>query len=285
MPEHRFDAAEPAHAPRPPQDGPARGHARPGSTRKAAGFIIALVLVMLGGGALAAVLMKGGGGPVTPQELSARSEAPPTGAASQPLPASNRALMGLQPLTAAAAPGFTLTDQHGHAVSLDSLDRTHAVVLAFMDDRCTDICPIVGQEIADAYHDLGRRAAGVEFVAVNVNAAHNATYWLRSFIAEKAPALASVPTFHYLTGPPGTLRKVWASYHITVKVDPATGKVYHSEGMYFIAPGGAKRYQATPFANLRKSGTGWLPPATITQWGRGIAQYAKAAGRPASGQP
>lgn len=45
------------------------------------------------------------------------------------------------------------------------------------------------------------------------------------------------------------------------------------------APGGAERYEATPYANMRPNGAGWLPAITISQWGRGIAQFAEAAAR------
>lgn len=268
-----------SHPGEPATDSRRPGHQRPGSSRRAVFLMTGLLALMIGAGMIAgAVMRSGSGGGVTPQQLAQHTEAPPTGQANKPVPATNAELMGLQKLSAARAPGFTLTGQNGHSVSLGKLDRHHVVVLSFMDDRCTDICPIVSQELADAYHDLGSRAASVEFVAVNLNAAHNATHWLRSFIATHSPELASMPNFHYVTGSPSALRAVWASYHITVKVDPGTGKVYHSEGMYFIAPGGTTRYEATPFANLQKNGTGTLPAPTITQWGQGIAQYAKAAG-------
>ena len=55
-------------------------------------------------------------------------------------------LMQLSPVPGARAPGFTLTDQNGHTMSLASL-RGKVVVLEFMDPHCTDICPIVSQEI------------------------------------------------------------------------------------------------------------------------------------------
>ena len=267
---HPSHPGQPAAAPQGP------GHQRPGSSRRAVIVMTGLLLLMIGGGMIAGAVMRAGsGGGVTPQKLAQQTEAPPSGQADKPVAATNAELMGLEKLSAAHAPGFTLTDQNGHRISLSQLDRNHAVVLSFMDDRCTDICPLVAQEIADAYRNLGPRAADVEFVAVNVNAAHNGGHWLRSFIATHGPELASVPTFHYVTGTPAALRTVWSDYHITVKVDPNTGNVYHSEGMYFIAPGGTSRYEATPFANLRKDGTGWLPTATITQWGQGIAQYAE----------
>ena len=75
--------------------------------------------------------------------------------------------MQLSPVPAARAPGFTLTDQNGHVLSLASL-AGHAVVLEFMDPHCVEICPIVSQEFIDAYRDLGRQASRAVFLAVNV---------------------------------------------------------------------------------------------------------------------
>ena len=193
--------------------------------------------------------------------------------------ASNAELMGLVTLRRRVAPGFTLTDQHGRTVSLSQLDRHHVVVLGFMDDKCRDICPIVAQELVDAYHDLGARARSVDFVDVNVNAAHPAPATLRAFMDESGHGVATLPDFYYVTGSASALEQVWKDYGIKVVVNPKTGTVVHSDLMYFLAPGGAESYKATPFANMRKNGTGWLPAPMISQWGRGIAQYAAAAAK------
>lgn len=246
---------------------------RPGSSRRSVGLMVALVVVMVAAGSAAGVLIPSGSSATASQLAKASSSVTIPGQDNKPLAATNAQLMGLKKLEPHQAPGFTLVDQHGTKVSLAGLARNHEVVLAFMDDRCTDICPIVGHELADAYHDLGATAKHVVFVSVNVNAAHHQVHWLDNFIHVKAPELATLPDFHYVTGSPSALQKVWRDYHLTVKVQ--AGKVYHSEALYFIGPGGAMRYQATPFANQRSNGTGWLPTPTITQWGHGIAQYAR----------
>jgi cytochrome oxidase Cu insertion factor (SCO1/SenC/PrrC family) len=77
-------------------------------------------------------------------------------------------LMGLSPVPASPAPGFTLMDQNGRALPLSRF-RGKVVVLESMDPHCTDICPLVSQQFIDAYHDLGRSARHVVFAAVNVN--------------------------------------------------------------------------------------------------------------------
>src|SRR5262249_2795706 len=64
-----------------------------------------------------------------------------------------------------AAPGFTLTDQHGNQVSLASL-RGKVVLLTFLDPVCTTDCPLIAQEFRAADAMLGTSAARVVMVAV-----------------------------------------------------------------------------------------------------------------------
>src|SRR5262249_42627481 len=80
-------------------------------------------------------------------------------------------LMQLSPVPHVTAPGFTLTGQSGHPVSLASF-RGRTVVLTFMDSHCTDICPFVSREFIDASKDLGPAGSRVVFIAVNVNPYH-----------------------------------------------------------------------------------------------------------------
>jgi hypothetical protein len=89
------------------------------------------------------------------------------------IPDSQVNLMGLSPVPARPAPGFTLTDQDGRVLPLSAF-RGKVVVLEFMDPHCTDICPIVSAEFTGAYHDLGKLAGKVVFAAVNVNQYHTA---------------------------------------------------------------------------------------------------------------
>jgi hypothetical protein len=63
--------------------------------------------------------------------------------------------MGLAPVPARPAPGFTLADQDGRTMPLSGW-RGKVVVLEFMDPHCTDICPLVSQEFVQ--RPPGRRA-------------------------------------------------------------------------------------------------------------------------------
>jgi cytochrome oxidase Cu insertion factor (SCO1/SenC/PrrC family) len=181
-------------------------------------------------------------------------------------------LMGLSPVPARPAPGFTLTDQDGRTLSLASL-RGKAVVLEFMDPHCTDICPIVSQEYVDAYRDLGPLAGKVVFAAVNVNQYHSAVSDMMAYSREQR--LNTIPGWHFLTGPVPDLRKVWDGYEIAVQAPSPDADIVHTSAVYFIDPAGRERFIAAPMADHTSSGASYLPAGQIAAWGQGIAQVAR----------
>jgi len=181
-------------------------------------------------------------------------------------------LMGLAPVPARPAPGFTLTDQDGRTVPLSGL-RGQVVVLEFMDPHCTDICPLVSQEFVDAYHDLGRSAPNVVFAAVNVNQYFNKVPDVRAY--SRAHQLITIPDWHFLTGSTAALQAVWRAYHVEVEAPNPDADIVHTSAVYFIGPGGTERYVAIPMADHTSSGTAYLPASQIAAWGRGIALVAK----------
>jgi cytochrome oxidase Cu insertion factor (SCO1/SenC/PrrC family) len=181
-------------------------------------------------------------------------------------------LMELSPVPTRPAPGFTLTDQDGHALPLSAF-RGKVVVLEFMDPHCTDICPIVSAEFTDAYRDLGRQAGQVVFAAVNVNQYHHAVADVAAY--SRAHQLTSIPSWHFLTGPVPRLRAVWNDYNIAVQAPGPDADIVHSSVVYFIDPAGRERYLASPQADHTASGASYLPADQIAAWGRGIAQVAR----------
>ncbi len=187
------------------------------------------------------------------------------------VPDSQVNLMGLSPVPARPAPGFTLTDQDGRVLALSAF-RGKVVVLEFMDPHCTDICPIVSDEFIDAYHDLGKLAGRVVFAAVNVNQYHAAVADVAAFSREHQ--LSSIPDWHFFTGPVPELRAVWRDYNVAVEAPSRDADIVHSSVVYFIDPRGRERYLASPQADHTASGASYLPPGQIAAWGRGIAQIA-----------
>ena len=171
-------------------------------------------------------------------------------------------LMGLAPVPARPAPGFTLTDQDGRSVPLSGW-RGKVVVLEFMDPHCTDICPLVSQEFVDAYHDLGRSARNVVFAAVNVNQYFNRVPDVLAY--SRVHQLSTIPGWHFLTGPVAALQAVWQAYHVEVQAPSPDSDIVHTSAVYFIGPGGTERYVAVPMADHTSSAA----------WGRGIALVAR----------
>jgi cytochrome oxidase Cu insertion factor (SCO1/SenC/PrrC family) len=181
-------------------------------------------------------------------------------------------LMGLSPLPATPAPGFTLTDQRGHRLALSAF-RGRAVVLTFLDTRCTSICPLVSDEFAAADQDLGPLAGKVVFAAVNVNPYHAAVRDIAAFSAQHQ--LTSIPGWHFFTGPVPQLQAVWRAYHIQVQPRGPGRDTIHTSAVYFIDSHGRERYLAAPMASYAKAGAAYLPAGQIAAWGRGIASAAK----------
>jgi protein SCO1 len=188
------------------------------------------------------------------------------------VPTSLANLMSLSPLPRDPAPGFTLTDQQGHRMTLSSL-RGKVVVLQFMDPHCTDICPLVSQEFVDAYHDLGRQASQVVFAAVNVNPYHIDVPSMAAY--SRAHGLSTIPDWHFFTGPVPLLRSVWQGYHIAVNASSPKADVQHTSAVYLIDQHGRERYLAMAEADHTKSGTAYLPADQLSSWGHGLALLAR----------
>ncbi len=187
------------------------------------------------------------------------------------IPTSLANLMQLSPIPGVRAPGFTLTDQRGHTMSLASL-RGKVVVLEFMDPHCTDICPIVSQEFIDAYHELGARSGKIVFVAINVNQYHASVRDMAAYSAQHQ--MSTIPGWHFFTGPVPALRTAWRDYNIEVQAPDPNADIIHTSAVYFIDARGAERYLATPMVDHAASGTAYLPPAQIAGWAGGIARLA-----------
>jgi len=181
--------------------------------------------------------------------------------------------MQLSPVPVKTAPGFTLTDQSGHQVSMAGL-RGKTVVLTFMDSHCTDICPLVSREFISAHKDLGAAARNVVFVAVNVNPYHRQTSDVASF--SSAERLNSIGTWHFVTGSLPSLRSVWKNYEVQVQAPSRNADVIHTSLVYFIDPRGRERYVAVPTVDHTAKGASYLRPGQLASWGRGIALVARA---------
>jgi cytochrome oxidase Cu insertion factor (SCO1/SenC/PrrC family) len=138
------------------------------------------------------------------------------------------------------APGFTLTSQTGHQVSLASL-RGKVVLLTFLDPVCTTDCPIIAQEMRAADTLLGAKAGQVELVAVVANPTYLSTAFTTAFTRQEN--LAQVPNWLYLTGTLDQLQAVWQHYGITVYDLPAGAMSAHNDLLYVVSATGVIRQE------------------------------------------
>lgn len=159
------------------------------------------------------------------------------------------------------APDFTLTDQRGKQVNLSQY-KGKVVILQFMDPVCTDICPIVSQEMIDANKDMKSKSSNVVYVAVNVNQYHESQADTLAF--SKEHGLESLPNWHFVSGNTDTLKKIWKEYGVSVVPNP-TGDVQHTSVIYFINGKGTEKYTAYPDKSK----------ADISEWGKGISFFAQ----------
>ena len=154
-----------------------------------------------------------------------------------PQPYTAAELNSLDPGTALGgkpAPDFTLTDQFGQSVSLAQF-RGKAVVLAFIDDQCTTICPLTGTTMVDARRLLGPAAARVQLLAINANPQHIQVATVAAY--SRTHGLAS--DWLFLTGSEAQLRQVWSQFGISVQI--LQGAIDHTPALYVIGAHGHER--------------------------------------------
>ena len=123
------------------------------------------------------------------------------------------------------APPVRLRDQHGQAVSLDSL-RGRVLLVTFMDSHCTTECPVEGHQLAVVQRTFAPRSRP-EIVVVSVNPADT---------RQSARRFARLRGWHgrwrWLMGSSAQLSSVWRAYGI--EVDPTSHDIIHSAALYII---------------------------------------------------
>lgn len=135
---------------------------------------------------------------------------------------------------AKSAPNFRLRDQFGQPVSLRSY-RGQVVLLAFIDDRCTNVCPLTTSAMLDAERLLGSASARVKLLAVNANPAATGVSAVRAY----SQAHGTLSAWRFLTGSPAQLRRVWRAYDVAAEI--ARGEVSHTPALFAIDARGVER--------------------------------------------
>ena len=138
------------------------------------------------------------------------------------------------------APAFSLTDQHGRAVTLAGL-RGKVVLLGFLDPVCTVDCPLMAQEFRQAGQLLSADSRRVELVAINYNPLYTQVSYLQAF--DRQEGLGVLPNWLYLTGTRARLQQVWRSYGLPMAILPAGSMVGHGDYAFVIDQAGHIRQE------------------------------------------
>ncbi|MBN9194009.1 TlpA family protein disulfide reductase [Microbacterium sp.] len=147
-------------------------------------------------------------------------------------------LLGVAPVPTdpVTAPGYRLTDQHGHLIGSSDL-RGRVVVLTFNDDRCLDQCAMLATDIVAADHDLAPAArAHIAFVSINANPYYPAAADVKSWTDQHG--LGALSNWYFLTGTPAQLAAAARAYAVPIQLDPATRSVSHGSQIFVIGASG-----------------------------------------------
>jgi cytochrome oxidase Cu insertion factor (SCO1/SenC/PrrC family) len=158
--------------------------------------------------------------------------------ASRAQPATQPANMALGgfPMPGQLAPDFTLTDQFNHQLTLSSL-RGHEVVLAFIDSRCTTLCPLTSNIMYSAKAQLDSTAASkVDLIAVNANPAATSVSTVQSW----SIAHGMLNQWSFLTGTSQQLETIYHAYNVYVQTT-ANGEAEHDALTFIIDAQGHER--------------------------------------------
>jgi cytochrome oxidase Cu insertion factor (SCO1/SenC/PrrC family)/thiol-disulfide isomerase/thioredoxin len=132
------------------------------------------------------------------------------------------------------APTFTLYDQSGQRVSLQSY-RGKVVILAFTDSECTTICPLTTTAMLDAKRMLGPAGSKVQLLGVDANPKSIAIDDVLSY----SQLHGMLGHWQFLTGTLGQLKGVWKDYDVEAEIQH--GLIAHTPALFVIDPQGKMR--------------------------------------------
>jgi cytochrome oxidase Cu insertion factor (SCO1/SenC/PrrC family) len=142
------------------------------------------------------------------------------------------------PAGARPAPLFALPDVLGGTTSLAGL-RGHVTLVAFLDSRCTNACPFLGQALSDAEEALPVGARPAVVVVSIAPADDDATSVRAAMRRWQAPG-----GWHWLTGTSRQLDPVWRAYGL--ERGRSAGAVPDESALYLVDADGDERAGYVP---------------------------------------
>jgi cytochrome oxidase Cu insertion factor (SCO1/SenC/PrrC family) len=137
------------------------------------------------------------------------------------------------PMSGRSAPDFALINQFNQPVTLASL-HGHEVVLAFIDSRCTSLCPLTAEILYNAKSHLGSSAASqIELVAINANPTATSIPIVQDWSIKHG----MLHQWLFLTGSAAQLQSVYHQYDVYDKVS-SDGAAIHDPATFIIDANG-----------------------------------------------
>jgi protein SCO1/2 len=133
------------------------------------------------------------------------------------------------------APAIALHDAWGRPVTL-AAQRGRYVLVTFLYVHCTDVCPLIAQNLNTALRRLGAARSHVRVLAVSVDPRGDTRAAVRRYIAERG----LLPQFRYLIGTKAELAPTWAAWHVlAIRENPE--RVDHVAYTALVDPRGKER--------------------------------------------
>lgn len=115
-------------------------------------------------------------------------------------------------------PDFALTDQRGQAVTDEAL-RGAPVIVDFIFTSCPDVCPALTTAMAGVGQRLADTEPPVRLVSVTVDPERDTPEVLASYAARYQAG----PDWHFLTGPPETVKATLKGFMQVAEKAPMEG--------------------------------------------------------------
>lgn len=118
-------------------------------------------------------------------------------------------------------PDFSLRDDQGRQVQSSDLEGK-AVAVTFLDTACTESCPVIAAQMAQAVKTFGGDRGGIEAVAISVDPVRDTPSHIQRFLQRYRAA----GTLRYLHGSEAELRPVWKAFSVLSAEDTGSPNMH-----------------------------------------------------------
>jgi protein SCO1/2 len=144
-----------------------------------------------------------------------------------------REFRGSQPPVRLELPAFSLRDADGQRVASDDLSG-QAVLVTFLDSKCMDACPVIGEQIREGLarlDDTERRDTTA--IAISVQPEDDTPAAVRAFLRRHRIER----TLRYLIGSEAELRPVWRAFQVLPALDTGSSDIHSAPVRVFDRDG------------------------------------------------